>query len=215
MTSCRENSLSSQLKIKKSAFVGVQWIYGCKIQRQDMSRLRTISETILALERRVWGRWDPGRPSYALVQQRQKPHPPLDNGWRTALPLYSPLPFLNYDLYDSIHSYCFRYRLTTFDYDPFDQWSWNNIFSRIRSARAYKAGRRCFISIELFRDIGVPARFILHITIHGLYFVCYFINFRKTLILVCKQFKECNLGAIDLTPLFMVSKFIIIIKTTK
>ena len=55
---CRENSLSSQLRIKKSAFVlvGVQWIYGCKIQRQDMSRLRTISETILALERRVWAR---------------------------------------------------------------------------------------------------------------------------------------------------------------
>ncbi|KAK1120533.1 hypothetical protein K0M31_012512 [Melipona bicolor] len=40
-----------------------------------MSRLRTISETILALERRVkswlWARYGPGRSSYALPQQRQ------------------------------------------------------------------------------------------------------------------------------------------------
>lgn len=52
-----------------------QRIYGCKIQRRDMSRLRTISETILALERRVWPSPGPDEAqvdsSYALVQQRQ------------------------------------------------------------------------------------------------------------------------------------------------
>jgi len=50
-------------------------IYDRRIQRRDVSRPRTISGTILALERRAQplfgARRGPGRPSYALVQQRQ------------------------------------------------------------------------------------------------------------------------------------------------
>lgn len=72
-----------------------------KFPRPDMSRLRTISETILALERRVkswlWARYGPGRSSYALPQQRQTT--PAFGQWVTHSTVpRSPPFFLNYGL---------------------------------------------------------------------------------------------------------------------
>lgn len=51
-----------------------------------MSRLRTISETILALERRVQSACGQGMAQVdhpTRCSNNHKPHPPLDNGWRT------------------------------------------------------------------------------------------------------------------------------------
>lgn len=93
-------------------------IYGRKIPRtRHASRLRTISEAILALERRV-PRDGPGRSSYALLQQRQTTPAfwTMDDALHPA-PSSSPnTPFLNYGLGGP----CALFRLS-FDRDPLDR----------------------------------------------------------------------------------------------
>lgn len=187
--------------------VGAQRIYGCKIQRRDMSRLRTISETILALERRVYGLLPgPMRPQvdHPTRWSNNDKTTPAFGQWVThCAPSLLASPFLElWFRWSYTHISLYRYRSATIILSIIDigiiYFRGSQTVSRAPTAQVDAVSH----SIELFRDMGVPAR-DLYFTLIFMVFTLYAILLtlgKCWCILMRKQFGECTLGGILICP---------------